>query len=107
QFGCSVACWGRERQEGQSSAMRRLLVLRHGAQFEALNQRARPYYPHGTTLAPQRVADDIELLLGRLGHIQQQPFAAADNAMAAPIAAQPILPNFVSQSPGGFYRLLQ
>jgi hypothetical protein len=51
---------------------------------------------HRAAFVPQRVGNDFELFVGRLGHIQQQPFSAPYDAMPAAIAAKPILPNFVS-----------
>ena len=50
---------------------------------------------------------DVELFVCGLSHIEEQPLAAAHEAVAAAIAPEPILPHFVSQATGSIQRFVQ
>jgi hypothetical protein len=82
-------------------------LLSRRSQMQPLFQFGRTDRTLDTSFLAQCLGNGIQLLVGVLGDIEQQPLAAADEAMPAAIAAEPILPNFIAQSACGIERFLQ
>ena len=75
--------------------------------IEPFGKLRRPDSFLGTSFATQGIGHDFELLIGRLSDIQQQPLAAAHQAVPAAVAPQPILAHLVSQTAGRIHCFVQ
>src|SRR5262245_39047021 len=78
-----------------------LLVLRRGADIKPLGEFWRSDRFRGPWLAAECIRDNVELLIDRLSHIEEQPLASAYQAMPTAITSQPVLADFVAQTPCG------
>jgi hypothetical protein len=73
---------------------------------DTIRQTSRNFECRYLLFAPQRIGHDFQLLVGRLGYVQEQHPPAANQAVPTAVAAKPILPNFETKLSGRVERLI-